>query len=165
MTKRGVTAVSVPSSPDRGHLRCRPHLAELRRSAAAAVALETAVALPVFLTVMIGIFQYSIVLLAYCNATLACTQAARYAGLHSSSSLSPVATSDIKSMVTSKIFINSSLTPTVTVSYLTPTLQTGSNVVGNMVLVRVSWAQSVTTPFLTSKSFSVGSQDVRPITH
>lgn len=126
--------------------------------------IETAVALPIFFVVVFGIFEFSLVLLTYCNATLACTQAARYGSLHSGSSLSAATTSQLKSMVTSKLFLGSSITPTVTVSYLTSNLQTGTNTVGNLIMVRASWSQTVTIPFAASNSFSIASQDVRQIT-
>ena len=133
-------------------------------STTASIVIETAVALPIFLVVVFGIFEFSIVLLAYCNVTTACIQATRYASLNSSSSLSPDTTTQLQSMVTSNLFVGGSVTPTVTVSYLTPSLQTGSNTVGNLVMIKASWSQTVTIPFTTPNSFSIVTEDVRPIT-
>ncbi len=126
--------------------------------------LEMAVALPVFMMLMIGTFQLAIVLLTFCNATLACSQAARYASLHSSTSVAPASTSQIQSFVMSKLFIGRSINPTVNVLYTTASQGTGSNVIGNMVTVNVSWSQTIAIPFASTYSFSVGSQDIRVIT-
>ncbi len=137
----------------------------LHRSTTGSVAIETAFALPVFLVVVFGIFEFSIALLTYCNVTTACTQAARYASLHSLSSLSPATTTQLQSMVASKLFAGASVTPSsVTVTYLTPGLATGTNTVGNLVMIKASWSQTVNLPFAPSNSFSIGSQDVRTIT-
>ncbi len=143
--------------------RLAARLVRLLRSTTASVVIETAVALPIFFVVVFGIFEFSLVLLTYCNATVATSQATRYASMHSSSSLSPDTTSQLKSMVTSRLFVGS-ITPTVTVSYLTQTLTTGTNTVGNLVMIKCSWAQTVTVPFSPSNSFSIASQDVRQIT-
>jgi len=134
------------------------------RSDGGSVVLEMAVALPAFMMLMIGTLQLAIVLLTFCNATLACSQAARYASLHSSTSVSPASTSQIQSFVTSKLFIGKSITPTVNVLYTTASQGAGSNVIGNMVTVSVSWNQSISIPFASKYSFSVGSQDIRVIT-
>lgn len=137
----------------------------LRRSTAGSVALETAFTLPIFLVVVFGIFEFSMVLLTYCNVTTACSQAARYASLHSGSSLSPATTTQLQSMVASKLFAGASVTPNnVTVTYLTPGLAAGTNTVGDLVMIKASWSQTVTLPFTSANSFTIGSQDVRSIT-
>jgi Flp pilus assembly protein TadG len=122
-----------------------------------------AFALPVLFTVIIGVLQYSLVLFTYCNATYACRIAARYASLHSSTSLAPSTSSQIQSLVTSNLFLSSAITPTVNVTYVTPALVSSTNIVGNVVEVTVSWNQTVAIPFMSSKSLSISSQAYRII--
>jgi Flp pilus assembly protein TadG len=131
-----------------------------RRSADSGSALlEMAVSLPLFLLVVFGLFEYSIVLFTYCNATYACRNSARYASMHSSSSLSPASVSQIQTMTKSLLFLSSALTPTVNVSYLNLTTgATATNTVGNVVEVTVSWTQTVKVPFGLSQSVSVATQ-------
>jgi Flp pilus assembly protein TadG len=125
---------------------------------------ETAVSLPLYFLIVFGVAQYGIVLLTYCNATYACRLASRYASMHSSTSLAPDTVSQIQGLVTSRLFIGSAITPTVNVNYYTMTLSPGSNVVGNVVQVSVSWSQTVQVPFMNSSTFSIGTQNYKVIT-
>jgi Flp pilus assembly protein TadG len=125
---------------------------------------ETAVALPIFFVLLFGAAQYAIVLLTYCNATYACRLAARYASMHSSASLAPDTVAQVKGLVTSRLFVGSAITPTVSVNYLTMTLSSGSNIVGDVVEVSVSWTQTLKVPFMSPSTFSIGTQDYRVIT-
>ncbi len=124
---------------------------------------ETALALPLFLAVAFGICQYAILFFTYCNATYECRIAARYASTHSSASLSPVTTAQIQSLVTSNLYLNASVIPSVAVSYYTPTLTAGSNIIGNVVEVNVTWTQTFQFPYFKQKSISVGTQAYRVI--
>jgi Flp pilus assembly protein TadG len=126
--------------------------------------IETAVVMPLFVLIVFGAVQYSIVLLTYCNATYACRLASRYASMHSNSSLAPDTVSQIQGLVTSRLFIGTAITPTVSVNYYTPSLTAGSNVVGNMVEVAVTWSQTVKLPFMDSSSFSISTQNYKVIT-
>jgi Flp pilus assembly protein TadG len=125
---------------------------------------ETALVLPTFFLLLVGSIQYSILLFTYCNATYACRYAARYASVRSSSSLSPATVAQVKSLVTSSIFLNSAITPSVGVTYLTPALATGTNTVGNFVGVSASWNQTMLIPFMSNKSISISTQEYRIIT-
>ncbi len=125
---------------------------------------ETALILPVLFLLIFGFMQYSIVLFTYCNATFACRNAARYASLRSSSSLSPTTVAQVQSAVTSRLFLNGAIAPTVGVTYLTPALATGSNTVGNFVEVSVSWSQTIKIPFMANQSVSIGTQAYHVIT-
>jgi len=126
--------------------------------------LEMAVAIPLYLLVIFGIFEYSIILFTYCNATYASRYAARYASMHSTSSLAPATVSQIQSMTTSMLFLSSVLTPTVSVSYLNPSTGASStNTVGNIVQVNVSWTQTVKVPFGNTQSVSVATQGYQVI--
>jgi Flp pilus assembly protein TadG len=126
--------------------------------------IETAVVLPFFLMVFLGISQYSLVLLNYCSVTYACRQAARYASMHSTSSLAPDTVSQIQGMVTSKIFLDPGIMPTVSVNYYTQALAPGSNVIGNVVSVSVTWNQTLKLAFLNTSSFTISTQNYKIIT-
>ncbi len=134
----------------------------------AQAAVEMALSLPLFLLVIFGMFQCSVVLQRYCNASYACRSAARYASLHSTTSLAPSTSTQIQAMVQSGLFLNSSITPTISVNYFNASNLSSSstnlcagtpdsslNVVGNVVCVQASWTQSLGIPFMTSKSNSI----------
>jgi Flp pilus assembly protein TadG len=139
-------------------------LVRLLASTTASVVIETAVSLSIFLMVVFGVFELSIVLLTYCNVTTACSQTTRYASIHSDSSLSPDTTTQLQSMFTSKLFLVGNPTPTFTVTYLTQNLQAGTNTVGGLVQITASWKQTVALPFISHNTVSISVQDVRPIT-
>jgi Flp pilus assembly protein TadG len=130
--------------------------------------IETAVVLPVFLIIFFGITQYAIVLLTYCNATYACRLASRYASMHSSTSLAPDTVSQIQGLVTSRLFINPGITPTVSVNYYTQALSPVSYSVGNspgyVVQVSVTWTQTLKLLPQNISTFSVSTQNDKIIT-
>jgi Flp pilus assembly protein TadG len=125
---------------------------------------ETAVVLPIFIAIVFGISQYAIVMLTYCNATYACRLASRYASMHSSASLAPDTVAQIQGLVTSRLFVSSAITPTVSVAYYTPTLSAGTNVVGNVVQVTVTWSQTLKLAFMSSNTFTISTQNEKVIT-
>jgi Flp pilus assembly protein TadG len=125
---------------------------------------ETAIALPLYFTIVFGCAQYALVLLTYCNATYACRLASRYASMHSSSSLAPDTVAQIQGLVTSRLFVGPAIAPTVSVSYCTLNLSPGANIVGNVVEVSVTWNQTVKLPLIPPSSFSVGTQNYKVIT-
>lgn len=127
-------------------------------------AIEMALAMPLFFVIVFGMIQASLLLQTYCNATYACRNAARYASIHSSTSLAPSTSSQIQTMVRSGLFLNASITPTITVSYLDPSsLATSTNTVGNLVFVKATWGQRMVIPFITTSAFSVGTQTYKMI--
>jgi hypothetical protein len=84
--------------------------------------------------------------------------------LHSLTALAPSTASQVQTMVQSSLFQYSSITPTVTVSYLNPTnLATATNAVGNLVCVKASWTQRMYIPFMTTSNFTVGTQTCKII--
>jgi Flp pilus assembly protein TadG len=129
---------------------------------------ETAVTLPCFLIIFFGITQYAIVLLTYCNATYACRLAARYASIHSTTSLAPDTVSQIQGLVTSRLFLNPGITPTVSVNYYTQALSPVSSTVGNnpgyVVQVSVTWTQTLKLLPHNISTFSVSTQNDKIIT-
>ena len=126
--------------------------------------IETAVVLPIYLAIVFGMSQFATVMLSYCNATYACRLASRYASIHSSSSLAPDTVAQIQGLVTSSLFISSAITPTVSVSYSTLTLSPGTNVVGDMAQVAVTWNETLKLPFMKSSGFSISAKDSKVIT-
>jgi Flp pilus assembly protein TadG len=137
------------STPPSAGLQCvNRRLLRLAQDQPGNTIVETAVTLPVFLLVCLGVAQYAIVLLTYCNGTFACREASRYASMHSATSLAPDTPSQIKGIVTSQLFINPTITPTVSVNYYTQNLSPVSAAVGNnigyVVQVSVTWSQTVT---------------------
>jgi len=97
---------------------------------------EIAVALPMFLMVMIGIFQFAIVMFNYESASFAIRQAARYGSTHSSTSLNPCTSAQISSMAQSYLW---SPTGSATVTVNWP----NGNTVGNTIQVSVSENYSI----------------------
>jgi len=129
---------------------------------------ETAVVLPVFLMIFFGIAQYAIVLLTYCNATYACRVASRYASMHSLSSLAPDTVPQIQGIVTSRLFLNPSITPVVSMNCysmtLTPVSCNVGNNIGYVVQVSVTWTQTLKLLPSNINTFSVSTQNVKVIT-
>lgn len=125
---------------------------------------EVAIAMPIFLVAAFGICQFAILFFSYINATYECRVAARYASTHSSTSLSPVTKSQLQSMVTSNLYLNTAITPQVTVTYYTPLqVVTQNNVIGNVVEVNTTWTQTFQFPYFNQKNISVGTQAYRVI--
>jgi Flp pilus assembly protein TadG len=148
------------------------------RGESAQAALEMAVSLPLFLGIVFGMVQSSLLLQKYCNATYACRNAARYASIHSTTSLAPSTSTQIQSMVQSSLFLNASITPTINVNYFNasslgsstadlclPPVNSSANVVGNIVCVQASWSQNLKIPFLSANanSFTVSTQSYKVI--
>ncbi len=123
-----------------------------------ATAIETALVLPTFFLLLFGIFNFAIVLFGYCNATYASRAAARYASLHSSTSLAPSTTASVQSVVTPFVLATQAGATTVT------TVWTPSNTVGSTVTVSVTIAYTLGIPFSTLRNVSVGSSMQRTIT-
>jgi len=119
--------------------------------------LETALVLPVFFLLLFGLFYFSIALFGFCNATYASRAAARYASLHSSTSLSPCTTASVQSVVAPYLAVTPAATSTVT------TVWTASNTIGSTVSVSVTLVYSVGIPFSKLNAITVGSTAQRTI--
>jgi len=89
---------------------------------------------------------------------------ARYASVHSSSSLSPVTTAQIQAMVTSNMYIANVSSTTVIVSYGDRSGGSGGNYVGDLVGIGLLWGQNLNIPFYGKSNFYVQSQTYRVIT-
>jgi Flp pilus assembly protein TadG len=127
--------------------------------------IEMAIALPLYLLLVFGCFECSLVLFHFCNATYACRHTARYASMRSTASLSPATAAQISAIVKSELFLGSSMTPTVTVTYLNvATGATSTNTVGNLVEVSASWSQTLPIPFMSTQNITIATQGCQIIT-
>lgn len=135
-----------------------PQFRPFLRSESGSTIVEFALVLPVALLLLFGMVQCSIALFDFCSATFACRVAARYASLHSASSVVPATAGSIES--TARKFLWG--TPgTVSVS----SSWAPSNVVGGMVTVTIREDLPLSIPFSSISSFTVGSTTQRVIQH
>jgi Flp pilus assembly protein TadG len=148
-----MVATALPVSPAP---RRRPRPA-LLAGQCGSTALETALVLPTFFLLVFGLFYFSIVLFGFCNATFASRAAARYACLHSSTSLAPATTASVQA-VASPYLPGAPLATTTVLPTWSP-----SNTVGGTVTVSITLVYSVGIPFTTLRSITVGSTAQRTI--
>jgi len=115
-----------------------------------------AVVLPTFLLLLLGFMQFAIVLFDYENATFACETAARYASLHSSTSLSPGTTASVTSIVQTYLWApaNSS---TIRVTW------SPSNTIGSTVNVSVNATYQISIPFTSLTTAKINTSAQRTI--
>lgn len=134
------------------------------RDCDAQAVVELALLMPLFILMSFGTFECSMALMNYVNASYAIRVGARYAGLHSSTSLSPATTAQIQSIVASNIFVANVTSGSVNVSYSTLSGGAGGNYVGNVAGVGILWGQNMNIPFYGKSNFSVRCQTYRVIT-
>jgi len=125
--------------------------------------IEMALVMPLFILVTFGTFECGMALMDYVNATYAIRMAARYASVHSSTSLSPATTAQIQSIVTSNMYIANVSSRTVIVSYGDRTGGAGGNYVGDLVGIGMLWGQNLNIPFYGKSNFYVSSETYRVI--
>ncbi len=118
--------------------------------------IETAVVLPAFTLLLFGIFQFSLGLTSYLGSAYAIRAAARYAGVHSLTSLAPASSTDIQNLVKASPFVPSAAGTAINVSYLTYAGSAAGNYTGNFVSVQISYPQSISIPFY-SNTFTISS--------
>lgn len=116
-----------------------------------------ALALPVFFLLIFGLFNFAIVLYGYGNATFACRVAARFASMHSSTSIAPCSSSSITSLVTPYLFTVAQDQVSVATSW------PSGNTVGNTVTVSVSVVYPIGIPYFSLSQITVGSTAQRTI--
>ena len=126
--------------------------------------IETAIALPTFMLLLLGIFLFAMALVCYCSATYASRVGARYASLHSALSRSPASASDVSTLVSSQLFMPGATSTSVTVSYSNAAGGSSpANLVGSQVIVLVTWNQALQLPGY-SNVLALRSQAYRVIT-
>jgi Flp pilus assembly protein TadG len=139
-------------------MRLRPGAIEgTLREQSGQTALEMAFVLPTFFLLLFGLFQLSIALFDYGNATFAAREGVRYASVRSSASPSPCTSATVTAYVTNFL-------PTVTSSQLTitPTWASG-NVIGGTVKVAVKIVYPINIPFFTLTSITMNTTAQRII--
>jgi Flp pilus assembly protein TadG len=120
--------------------------------------LEMAVVLPTFFLLLFGLIEFGVILFGYCSATFACQTAARYASVHSSTSLAPCSASSVAAITATQIFAPSSY-PVVGVHTTWPT----GNTVGNPVNVTVTLYYPAGLPVLSTAMVTLSTSSQRII--
>jgi Flp pilus assembly protein TadG len=127
---------------------------------------EMAIALPVFVTLMLALVQVSITLYNFCNAVQGVRAGSRYASLHSATSPNPTTQAKIKSIVTANLLLTGTSAPAVLLCYGTNTgggtqcSTTQGNNIGDLVGVGIVWANpgllpGMSTFYLSSTSYRI----------
>jgi len=172
------TASPAPSPATSGSIARRFRFLGLGMESGQA-SIEMAFVMPLCLAIVFGMVQSSLLLQTYCNATFACRNAARYASLNSTSSLSPASPTQVAAVAKLGLFMSSSISPTINVNYFnagnlsssssnlcTPPVggaNTTLDVVGNVVCVQVTWSQRLSIPFMPTNSITITTQSYRII--
>lgn len=124
--------------------------------------IEMGVVLPLFFVCVMGIFEFSLMMFSYCSANYAAREAARYASVHSNTSLSPASVNSITAVVNANLWLHSTATPNITVCWGSSGCGTSTqNLVQNRVEVEITWSNPA---FLQLSSVSLGTQAYRIIT-
>jgi Flp pilus assembly protein TadG len=110
--------------------------------------LEMALVLPSFFLLLFGLFEFAIVLFGYCSATYVSGATARYAAVHSSTSLAPCTTASLTTLAAAQLWAPSGTTT------ITPTW-TPSNTAGSTVNVTISIAYPNALAVLSSAQVTV----------
>ncbi len=121
-------------------------------------AIEMAVILPCLLLLLVGFFDFCIILFSYGNITYATRAAARYASLGSSTSASPCTAASVKAVVTPYLWAATSGNVTVTPNWPT------TNTVGATVTVTTRIVYSTGIPWSSLQSVTIQSVAQRTIT-
>jgi Flp pilus assembly protein TadG len=120
-------------------------------------ALEMALVLPVFFIFLFGLMSFAIVLFGYGNATFASRAGARFASLHSSTSLSPCTAASVQSFVTPFLWAAPTSGTTIT------TVWNPTNTVGSTVKVSVSIVYPIGVSVLSGGNVTVASSAQRVV--
>jgi hypothetical protein len=104
--------------------------------------------------------EFGFTMFSYCSATYAAREAARYASMHSSTSLSPATVASVTAVVRANLWTVSSGSPAVVVCWGGGCSNPANNLVGNLVGVGVVWWNP---PFLKENSRLYATQAYRII--
>lgn len=148
----------MPSPPSLYHCRSNAsrHGSPDLRQEDGSTLVEFALVLPIALLLLFGALQCSLALFSYCNATYACSVAARYASLHSTASLVPATAATVESATRALLW-------TAPANASVQTAWTPANSVGGTVTVTVRETLPFAIPFTSLHQFSVGSTTQRII--
>ncbi len=118
--------------------------------------LELACAVPVFFLLLFGIVGFAIILFDWENVNFACKQAARYASVHSSTSLSPCNSTQVAAIV-SQFQMASPRSSNISVSWPT------GNTIGGTVTVSVNATYPISIPFSNVSTVAINASAQRTI--
>lgn len=121
---------------------------------------EFALVLPVFVMVIFGIIAFAVVTFGFCNITFATRSAARYASVHSDTSLNPATVTSVAAVVTPYLVAVPSGGAKTSVTYS----PVNSNLIGSTVTVRVDAMYIVAIPYTSLRVFNLSSSAQRTIT-
>jgi Flp pilus assembly protein TadG len=126
--------------------------------------IELALVLPSYFALLFGFFGFSVAFFGMMNANYACNTAARYAGLHSSTSRSPATSAQLQTLVTSNLWLPASMTPTVSITHThngTSYTNFTGVVVGDLAGVTVTWTN---VPIWHISNIPIGANAYRMVT-
>jgi Flp pilus assembly protein TadG len=142
--------------PERWFPKC---VSQCLRDESGSYILETAIALPIFLTMTFLFIGTSLVLFVYGNITYGAQAAVRYASVRSLTSQTPCTIAQIQQSALSAMLTAGGGTITVL-----PTWSPDNNV-GSAITVAVSVNYPVVLPFLDTNSFTLASSSTGTITY
>jgi Flp pilus assembly protein TadG len=119
--------------------------------------IEMALVLPAFFLLLFGVFTFSLVFFGYSNATFACQLGARFASVHSSTSIAPCSSSSITSLVTPYLWAASEDQVTVATNW------SPSNTIGSTVTVSVTIVYPTRIPYSSLTQVKIGSTAQRTV--
>ena len=164
-----MTALAPIHAPNDAHNAATPHRPRtvgrigLRRRLAMAgpredggSLVEMAIVLPTFFLLLFGFFNIAFVMFGIADINYAANMTARYASLHSNSSLSPATVADVKAYAVANLYLPGSDTAGVIVNY-----STLGNTVGQGVGIGIYYNAA---PGMALKNFTVTAQAFRYIT-
>jgi Flp pilus assembly protein TadG len=125
---------------------------------------EMGVVLPSYFALIFGFFGFGVAFFGMMNANYACNTAVRYAGVHSSTSRSPATAAQLQAIVTSNLWLPSSMTPTVTITHThVGTLYTNFTgvAVGDLAGATVTWTN---VPIWHITGIDIGAKAYRMVT-
>ncbi len=124
---------------------------QLRDGEKGSALLELALVMPVFLLVIFGILQCTLMLFAYCNISYASRTAVRYASLHSSSSIAPATRTSVRTLINPFVWCAPANDVSVMITW------SPSNSIGSTVQVQVQMNLPLAIPFSDLDGFPIHS--------
>jgi Flp pilus assembly protein TadG len=112
--------------------------------------IEMALVLPIYFMLVYGVFQICFIMFGYCNATYACRQAARYAGIHGTGSTYQCTSTDVQNVAKTYLWGAPQSGITITTTW------SPDNNPNSTVTVKISLVYPTAIPFSKMSQISVG---------
>jgi Flp pilus assembly protein TadG len=132
-----------------------------------ATIIEAAIILPVYFLVLFGVFEYAIVLSGWAGATYGARQAARYASIHSPTSLAPCGSASSAGCPQETALIQPFIWGAANNGLTVNTKWVGTTTngaIGTWVVVNVTVQYHLIIPYSKLTAITVGNQAQYPIT-